>query len=523
MKQIIECVPNFSEGRRPEVIDEIVLAITSVSGVTLLDREADANHNRAVITFVCSPAEVVEAAFRGAQKAQALIDLTTHQGEHPRMGAMDVCPLIPIEGVTIDECIALARTLAKRLADELSIPTYLYEQAATRSDRVDLAAVRKGQFEGLRDEVKVNPARAPDFGKAELHPTAGATAVGVRAPLVAYNINLTTPDVSIAKKIAKAVRGRDGGFKYAKAMGFFIEEKNCAQVSMNLTNYEGTGLHRVFEFVQREAARYGVGIKESEIIGLVPEQALVDVAVWNLQLDTFDRAQILERRIAEAEKATAESSMKNGCDSSTASKHHRCFIDKVAEASPTPGGGSVAAKSGALGCALCEMVAGLTEQKKGFEAVHEEMAAMKVKFSALRHELHVLVARDAASFDGVMAAFKLPKATDAEKAARTEAIQAATKQACEIPLETMTRAAEALALAVPLADKGNPNSITDVGVAALQLDAAIRGARLNVEINLGSIKDTAWVQAKKAELERIEQASLANRQAIEASVKEKMG
>ncbi|MDR0966071.1 MAG: glutamate formimidoyltransferase [Myxococcales bacterium] len=510
MKQIIECVPNFSEGKRPEVIDQIVLAITSVPGVTLLDREADANHNRAVITFVCSPAEIVEAAFRGAQKAQALIDLTVHQGEHPRMGAMDVCPLIPIESVTIDECVALAKQLAKRLSDELGIPTYLYELAATRPDRVDLAAVRKGQFEGLRDEVKVNPNRAPDFGKPELHPTAGATAVGVRAPLVAYNINLTTPDVSIAKKIAKAIRGRDGGFKYAKAMGFFIEEKGCAQVSMNLTNYEGTGLHRVFEFVRREALRYGVGIKESEIIGLVPEQALMDVALWNLQLDTFDRAQILERRIAEAQKATAMA-------------QHRCFIDKVAEPTPTPGGGSVAAKSGALGCALCEMVAGLTEQKKGFEAVRDQMIDLKSKFTALRNELQALVARDAASFDAVMDAFKLPKETDAQKSARTEAIQAATKHACEIPLETMTRAAKALVLAKELADKGNPNSITDLGVAALQLDAAIRGARLNVEINLGSIKDTAWVEAKKAELDRIEKASLANRQAIEASVQEKMG
>ena len=508
MSRTVECVPNFSEGRRPEVIDRIVAAITSVPGVTLLDREADANHNRAVITFVCAPEAVVEAALRGAREARELIDLNVHQGEHPRMGAMDVCPIIPIEGVTVAECVALARELAQRLADELGIPTYLYEQAATRPDRQDLAAVRKGQFEGLREEVKTNPSRAPDFGGPELHPTAGATAVGVRVPLVAYNVNLTTPDVAIAKKIAKALRGRDGGFRFVKAMGFFIEEKNCAQVSMNLTNYEGSGLHRAFEFVKREAARYGVGVKESEIIGLVPEQALFDVAAWNLQLDAFDRAQVLERRIAEAEKSAPNSPAP-----------HRCVVEQVAAPTPTPGGGSVAAKSGALGCALCEMVAGLTEEKKGFEAVRGEMTAAREAFAALRHKFQALVQRDAASFDGVMAAFKLPKATDAEKAARQAAIQAATKEACEVPLTTMTHAAEALARAVPLAEKGNPNSITDVGVGALELGAALKGARLNVEINLGSIRDAAFVAEKRAELDRLAAEGEAAAQAIEARVR----
>ena len=513
MKKIVECVPNFSEGRRPEVIDQIAAAITSVPGVTLLDREADANHNRAVITFVCPPEAIVEAAFRGAQEARALIDLNVHQGEHPRMGAMDVCPIIPIEGVTVEECVALANKLARRLADELGIPTYLYEQAATRPERADLAAVRKGQFEGLREEVKTNPDRAPDFGGPELHPSAGATAVGVRVPLVAYNINLTTPDVAIAKKIAKAIRGRDGGFKYVKAMGFFIEEKNCAQVSMNLTNYEGSGLHRAFDFVKREAERYGVGVKESEIVGLVPEKALFDAAAWHLQLDGFERGQVLERRIAEADEATGERAL----------PAHRCFVETVADPTPTPGGGSVAAKSGALGCALCEMVAGLTEQKQGFEAVHGEMCAAREKLAALRRELQALVQRDAAAFDGVMAAFKLPKATDEEKAARRMAIEAATKRAAEIPLATMARAAEALQRALPIAEKGNPTSITDVGVGALELGAAMRGARLNVEINFSSIADEIWVAEKRAELSRIAQAGEAAENAILAHVEKALG
>ena len=512
MQKIVECVPNFSEGRRPEVIDRIVEAITAVPGVWLLDREADANHNRAVITFACAPELVVEAALGGARVAKELIDLNHHQGEHPRMGAMDVCPIIPIEGVSVDECVALAKELARRMAEEIGVPTYLYELAATRPERSDLAAVRKGQFEGLREEVKTNPARAPDFGGPELHPTAGATAVGVRVPLVAYNINLSTADVAIAKKIAKAIRGRDGGFKFVKAMGFFIEEKGCAQVSMNLTNCDGTGIHRAFEFVKREAERYGVGVKESEIVGLVPQKALFDVAAWHLQLDSFDSAQVLERRVAEASREAEKKPAP-----------HRCFVDKVADPTPTPGGGSVAAKSGALGCALCEMVAGLTEQKKGFESVREQMALAREKLAVLRGELQSLVRRDAASFDGVMAAFKLPKGTDAEKQARKAAIEEATKAAAEVPLVTMAKAVEALKLAVPIAEKGNPNSLTDVGVGAFQLGAAMRGARLNVEINLGSISDAAWVAARREEIARLSEQGETAEKAILARVQQAMG
>ena len=280
MKRLVECVPNFSEGRRPEVVDQIVAAIQSAGGVALLDREMDPAHNRAVVTFVGEPDACLEAAFRGAQKAADLIDLTHHQGEHPRIGATDVCPFVPISGVSNEECVELAKKLARRIADELKIPTYLYELAAQRPDRTDLAVIRKGEFEGLREDIKKNPDRKPDFGPSELHPTAGATVVGARFPLVAYNCNLSTNNVDVAKKIAKALRFKDGGFKYCKSLGFEIKEKNCAQVSINMTNYTGTGLHRAFEFVRRlhrrerdRRARAAAGAHRRR--GLVPAARLV--------------------------------------------------------------------------------------------------------------------------------------------------------------------------------------------------------------------------------------------------------
>lgn len=479
MKRIVECVPNFSEGRRPEVVDQIVAAIQAVPGVTLLDKEMDANHNRAVVTFVGDTEPVVEAAFRGAQKARELIDLTQHTGEHPRMGAMDVCPFIPISGVTNEECVELAKRLGKRMAEELSIPVYLYELAAQSPDRIDLAAVRKGQFEGIREAIKTDPNRKPDFGPSEVHPTAGATAVGARFPLVAYNVNLNTPDVEIAKKIAKALRFRDGGFRYAKAMGFMIEEKNCAQVSINMTNYTGTGLHRAFEFVKREAERYGVGVRESEVIGLVPQQALIDAATWYLQIDSFKNEQILESKLVEAGQSLTD------------------FLEEMAAPTPTPGGGSASGLSGAIGASLLAMVAGLTAGKKGYEAVSEEMAQRKAALTPMRTQFHAFIDKDAKAFDMVMAAFKLPKNTDEEKAARSAAIQEATKGACEVPLEVMSLAVEALEHGVAIAEKGNKNSITDAAVGLMHLQTALKGAHLNVLINLPSIKDEAYLAEKK--------------------------
>lgn len=297
MRKIVECIPNFSEGRRAEVVDQIIAAIKSVSGVVLLDRESDPNHNRSVITFVSSPDRVVEAAVAAVKKAAELIDLNKHTGEHPRMGATDVIPFVPISGVTMEDCVALARECGERLWSELQIPVYLYERAATRPERENLAAVRKGQFEGIRDEIATNEARRPDFGEPRMHPTAGITAVGARPPLIAYNVNLGTADVEIANKIARAVRHQTGGLRYVKALGFELKDRGIVQVSMNMVNYEGTPLFRTFEMIKREAERYGVPVVGSEIVGLVPQGALNAVADFYLQLEDFSAEQILEHRL----------------------------------------------------------------------------------------------------------------------------------------------------------------------------------------------------------------------------------
>jgi glutamate formiminotransferase/formiminotetrahydrofolate cyclodeaminase len=520
MKKIVEVVPNFSEGRRPEVLDQIVAAIQSVRGVTLLDKEMNADHNRAVVTFIGEPEPCVEGAFQGIKKAMELLDLTKHTGEHPRIGATDVCPFIPIANISNEECIVMAKHLAKRVADELKIPTYLYELAATRPDRVDLAVIRKGEFEGLRDAIKTDPNRKPDFGPSELHPTAGATVIGVRFPLIAYNINLNTQDLEIAKKIAKAIRFRDGGFKYAKALGFDIKEKNCAQVSINMTNYTGTPLYRVFETVKREAERYGVTIKESEVVGLTPQQALIDSATWYLQLDTFQNEQILENRLTSAE--TPEPPAAPAAPEKPKGPGLNEFIESLAAPTPTPGGGSVAALSGALGVSLLSMVAGLTTGKKGYESVQAEIAQAKAALDPMRAQFLALVEEDAKAFDKVMAGFKLPKTTDAEKAARVAAIQAANKGACEVPLKTMALAVEALKHGLVIAEKGNKNSITDAGVAGFCLKTALQGALLNVFINLPGIKDEDFVTNRKSMAVRLVQQAKELTAAIEGAVQKGM-
>ena len=297
MRKIVECIPNYSEGRRTEVIDEIVAAIKTVPGAVLLDRESDADHNRSVVTFVAPPDRVVDAAIAAAKKAAELIDLNDHKGEHPRMGATDVIPFVPISGVTMDDCVGLARECGERMWRELSIPVYLYEKAATRPERENLAAVRKGQFEGIRDEIATKETRRPDFGEARVHATAGITAVGARPPLIAYNVNLGTADIEIANKIARAVRHLSGGLRYVKALGFELKDRGIVQVSMNMVNYEGTPLFRVFEMIKREAERYGVRVLGSEIVGLVPQGALNAVADFYLQLENFSEDQILEHRL----------------------------------------------------------------------------------------------------------------------------------------------------------------------------------------------------------------------------------
>ncbi len=467
---LVECIPNFSEGRRPEVIEAIVGAITAVDGVVLLDRHSDPDHNRTVVTFVGPPAAVEEAAFQGIAKAAALIDLNHHTGEHPRIGATDVVPFVPIREVTMTDCIEIARRLGKRVGEELGIPVYLYEKAATRPERENLENIRRGQYEALKEEIGVNPARDPDFGPKRVGP-AGATVIGARDPLIAYNVYLTTDDVSIAKKIARAVRHSSGGLRYVKALGMLVEGR--AQVSMNLTNYRKTPIARVVELIRREAARYGVGVHHSELVGLAPEEALVNAARWYLQLDQFDPdEQILERRLYAA-LAEAPLPPQEAPD----------FLERLAAGTPTPGGGSASAYAAAQAAALVAMVGRLTVGKKKYKAVEAEVWPLIEQADALRRDLTAAVEEDAAAFEAYMAARKLPRNTEEEKAARSQAVLEATRHAAAVPLKTAHLAMEVLALARRMAEIGNVNAVTDAGTAAALARAAVEGAALNIRIN----------------------------------------
>jgi glutamate formiminotransferase/formiminotetrahydrofolate cyclodeaminase len=484
LKAIVECIPNFSEGRNVEVIDQLVAAIRSVEGAVLLDRESDPNHNRSVITFVAAPDRVVEAALAAARKAAELIDLNQHEGEHPRMGATDVIPFVPISGVNMDECIALARECGERMWSDLGIPVYLYEKAATRPERENLANLRKGQFEGIRDEIATNEARRPDFGNAVVHPTAGITAVGARPPLIAYNVNLGTSDVEIANKVAKAVRHLSGGLRYVKALGFELKDRGIVQVSMNMVNYEGTPLFRAFEMVKREAERYGVGVVGSEIIGLVPQAALNATSDYYLQLEGFTEAQILENRL-EAAAAEQEQigSVKRLSDSIGD------FSELVSSSSPTPGGGSVAAQTGMLAAALGQMVCNLTIGKKKYAESEPQLRTIKLELERVGNRLRELIQEDAASFDAVMSAYRLPKETDAQKTFRGDEIERATFSAASTPLETAERSVEVLRHLKALAEIGNPNAMSDAATGAQLALAAVRGASYNVGVNLSSLVD----------------------------------
>src|SRR6202162_5373662 len=375
MKRLLECVPNFSEGRDAERVDAIVAAMRTVPGVFLLDRESDADHNRSVITIAGEPEAVAEAALRGVGKAAELIDLTRQTGAHPRVGATDVVPFVPIEGVTIEDCIALAKNVGQQIWDRYHIPVYFYEAAAVRPERANLETIRKGQFEGLREELLRNPDRAPDVGEPRLHPTAGATVVGARKFLIAYNINLNTPDLEIAKRIGKNIRFSNGGLRYVKAMGVDLRARHLAQVSINLTDFEQTPIHRVFEMVKREAERYGVTIVGSEIVGLIPKKAIELTADFYLQLENFSPAQVLENRL----EAPLGGAASEGAGKLAALAQP--FLDTVAQPTATPGGGSVAALAGALGASLGEMVAGLSREKKS-QGAH--VAQLTAALAALR-------------------------------------------------------------------------------------------------------------------------------------------
>lgn len=459
-RRLVECVPNFSEGRDPDKVKALAEAVCSSPGVVLLDQELDADHNRSVLTFVGSPEAASEAALRAVGKAVELIDLNFHSGVHPRIGAADVIPFVPVEGVTLEGCVQIAQRVGEEIWRRYQVPVYFYEAAARVPDRVNLENIRRGQFEGLREEVLTNPERAPDLGEARLHPTAGATIVGARKFLIAYNINLSTPDVEIAKRIAKAIRFSSGGFRYVKAMGVPLSSRNLAQVSMNLTDFEQTPMHRVFEAVRVEAQRYGVSILGSEIVGLVPKKALEMAAEFYLRCENFRPDLVLENRLAEAEAPGGLSE----------------FLEALAAPTPAPGGGSAAAAAGAMAAALGRMVAALAKRQE-------------YDFQEDCRFLAEAVERDAAAFKGVVAAYKIPKAE------RAPFVEEALQQAARVPMEVAEQVYDLAIQLEALEHEAPPKFASDLATARALAQAALTGALANVNINLAAITDAAFRQA----------------------------
>ncbi|SPE43976.1 glutamate formimidoyltransferase + methenyltetrahydrofolate cyclohydrolase [Candidatus Sulfotelmatobacter sp. SbA7] len=475
---LVECVPNFSEGRDPAKVDAIIEAM-KIPGVYLLDREMDSDHNRCVITLVGEREAIQEAAIRGVGKAAELIDLTKHQGAHPRMGAADVIPFIPIDGVTIEDCVAMARHVGAEIAKRFQIPVYLYEAAAATPERQNLENIRRGQFEGIRDDIATNPARQPDFGEPRVHPTAGATVVGARKFLIAYNVFLNTPDVGIAKKIAKAVRFSTGGLRFVKGAGFLV--RGMAQVSMNLTDFEQTPIHRVFEYVKREAQRYGVIPVSSEIVGLIPKRALEQAAEWFLQVENFDSSLILENRLASVMSGKmAVGGLRAGVEP---------FIEQLAAPTATPGGGSAAAASGAMAAGLAGMVASMSRGKKAYLQYEKQLSEAIARLSQLREELKTAIDADAESYNLVLKAYKSAK----ESANGDAAIGSALKQATSVPLGVAEKVVEVAKIASTLKPITNPNMKSDLTTAIALAKAALEGALSNVEVNLDSLKDEGFV------------------------------
>lgn len=491
-KPIIECIANYSEGRRPEIIEAITDAIKSVAGVKILDRHSDFDHNRSVITFIGPPDAIEEAAFQSIRKAAELIDMNQHQGEHPRIGATDVVPLVPISGVTMQDCVAIARRLGERVAQELDIPVYLYEEAATRPERKNLENIRRGEYEGLKAEIGTNPEREPDFGPARLGP-AGATVIGARHPLIAFNVYLTTEDVSIANKIAKAVRNSSGGLRYVKALGMLVEGR--AQVSMNLTNYRATPLARTVEMIRREGARYGVAIHHSELVGLIPEEALVDAAVWYLQLDQFQPDQILEHKLYFYGDENLPGQEKD-------------FLESLAEGTATPGGGAASAFSSASAAALVAMAARLTIGKKKYQDVESQMNQILKEAENLRSELSAAVKKDSEAFEQVMTAYRLPKDSPERAEARLEAIEQATYTASLVPLEVAQQSVRLLELAREVIALGNINAISDAGTAAALAWAGLEGALLNVRTNAKTLREKLKAHSLLTEAENLKNKAL---------------
>jgi glutamate formiminotransferase / formiminotetrahydrofolate cyclodeaminase len=509
-KNIVECIPNFSEARRSNIIQQIQEVIHSVPGVNVLDRHSDLDHNRTVITFAGDPQAVEEAAFRCIAKAAELINLDEHRGEHPRIGATDVVPFVPITGVSMADCVEIAKRVGQRVGEELEIPVYLYEEAATHPERQNLENIRRGQYEVLKEEIGKEPGRLPDFGPARVG-KAGATVIGARQPLIAFNVYLTTDDVSIAKSIAKAIRHSSGGLRYVKGLGLLVEGR--AQVSMNLTNFRATPIGRVVEMIRREAVRHGVSIHHTELVGLIPQEALVDAAQWYLQLDQFNPEQILEKRLMAAE----------GQEQQAEEKGHTDFLDALASGTAAPGGGSAAAYSGAAAAALVSMVARLTIGKKKYASVEHQMQAILNEAEELRSILSGAIQRDSAAFEAVMQAFKLPKESSEEQAKRAQAIQDATFRATLEPAGVARHAVRVLELAFQVVSAGNINAITDAGAGAYLAIAAIRGAGLNVRVNLKSLETSEKTESLLEELYTLESRAETLLQKIELELQERGG
>lgn len=483
MQQIVECVPNFSNGRDPEIYSGIAQAIDSVRSVKVLNVSADADHNRSVITFVGEAEAVEEAAFRAIKMAAELINLDVHEGEHPRIGATDVCPFIPVKNVTTADCVAIAQRLGRRVGQELGIAVYLYGDAATRPERKKLSAIRKGEYELWKSEIATNPERLPDFGPAEARPW-GATVIGARPFLIAYNIYLNSDNAQIADQIARDVRFVGGGLRFVQAKGFLVEGQ--AQVSMNLTNFEKTPIYRVQEMVRREAARYGLAITKAELIGMTPQKALMEAAKYYLQLDDMQDGQVLEYKLLEEEDTEL-------------APHD--FIEATASSTPAPGGGSTAALAGALAAALTQMVSGLTTGRKKYSDVSEQAQEIFEQAGHLREALTQAVEEDTEAFNAVMAAYRIKELDQEQKAA---AVEAAMIKAADVPLRVAELSVEAGKLASSIAQIGNENAVTDAAAGVIMAQAAVQVAALNVKINLASFKDLELASSYRTKIDELE-------------------
>ncbi|MFP3255837.1 MAG: glutamate formimidoyltransferase [Thermoplasmata archaeon] len=475
--KLVECVPNFSEGRDRKIVNEIARAIAFHESVKILDMEMDPDHNRSVITFVAPIDIVSEAAFRGIRKAAELIDMDSHKGTHPRFGAADVVPFIPLYDTTMEECVEIARNLGKRVGEELGIPVYLYEKAAFIDWRRNLPDIRneKFQYEQLREHINEEKWK-PDYGPQKVG-KAGATIIGARDFLIAFNVNLNTKNIEIAKKIARDIRERNGGLKNVRALGFDLKERGLVQVSMNLINYKETPINRVFELIKSEAERYGVTIAGSEVVGLIPLDALVQVADFYLRLENFSSQQILEKKIWEGDEKMLEN------------MSIRKFLEELSSSSPTPGGGAASALVGSIAASLSSMVANLTIGKKKYQEVESEMKEIAKEAVRLRDELFLIVDEDVMVFNKIMDALKLPKETEEQVRLRKEKIEEASKEACEVPLKTARLCLEVMKLAFKVTEKGNKNAISDGACSAYFAHSALQGALLNIRINLKNISD----------------------------------